>query len=96
MTGGHDKPPSQRIGNGRKQRQQAVVAMQGGESKRPGKDRVYARRYSLEEACRLQGLPTDFLQDAPFTKEGKLKAVANGVPIPMGRALARAIKEALQ
>ena len=33
----------------------------------------------------------DFLADAPFTAEGKLKAVANGVPIPMGRAIARAI-----
>jgi site-specific DNA-cytosine methylase len=38
----------------------------------------------------------DFLKDAPFTAEGKLKAVANGVPIPLGRAIARAIMEALR
>lgn len=37
----------------------------------------------------------DFLDECPFTAEGKLKAVANGVPVPMGRALARALKEAL-
>lgn len=50
-------------------------------------------RYRLPEACRLQGLPEDFLADAPFTAEGKLKAVANGVPIALGRALARAIRQ---
>ena len=53
-------------------------------------------RYKFGDALRLQGLPGDFLKDAPFTAEGKLKAVANGVPIPMGRAIARAVKEALQ
>lgn len=52
-------------------------------------------RYRLADACRLQGLPEDFLKDCPFTAEGKLKAVANGVPIPMGRAIARAVKEAI-
>jgi DNA (cytosine-5)-methyltransferase 1 len=44
---------------------------------------------------RLQGLPDEF--DIPcFTVEAKVKAVANGVPIVMGRALARAVKEAIQ
>jgi DNA (cytosine-5)-methyltransferase 1 len=52
-------------------------------------------RYSIEDACELQGLPRDFLEHAPFTKEGKLKVVANGVPLPMGRAIARAVKAAL-
>jgi DNA (cytosine-5)-methyltransferase 1 len=51
-------------------------------------------RYKLADACRLQGLPEDFLSDAPFTAEGKLRAVANGVPVMMGRAIARAILEA--
>lgn len=50
-----------------------------------------SRLHRLAEAISLQGLPADFLKDAPFTAEGKLKAVANGVPIPMGRAVARAI-----
>ncbi len=53
-------------------------------------------RYTFADACRLQGLPEDFLSDAPFTAAGKLKAVANGVPIPMGRAVARAVVEALK
>lgn len=45
---------------------------------------------------RAQGLPPDFLEDAPFTKTGKQKAIGNGVPLPMGRAIARAVKKALQ
>ncbi len=53
---------------------------------------VATLRYTLAEACRLQGLPENFLDEAPFTAAGKLKAVANGVPLPMGRALARAAR----
>jgi DNA (cytosine-5)-methyltransferase 1 len=52
-------------------------------------------RYSIGEATRLQGLSEDFLADAPFTKGGKLKAIANGVPLPMGRAIAKAVKAAI-
>jgi DNA (cytosine-5)-methyltransferase 1 len=51
--------------------------------------------YSLEDACELQGLPRNFTDDLPFRKDAKLKAVANGVPIPMGRAIARAVKRAM-
>lgn len=54
-----------------------------------------SRRYKLADALRLQGLPENHLDDCPFTAEGKLKAVANGVPVMMGRAIARAIKEAI-
>ena len=53
------------------------------------------KRYSYEEACRLQGLPEDFLADAPFLKGAKRDVVAAGVPLPMGRAIARAVKAAL-
>lgn len=53
-------------------------------------------RYRLADALRLQGLPEDFLEHAPFTAEGKLKAIANGVPVMMGRAIARAILAAIQ
>ena len=52
--------------------------------------------YSLENACELQGLPRDFTAAMPFRKEAKLQAVANGVPIPMGRAIARAVKRAME
>lgn len=47
---------------------------------------------ALSAMCELQGLPSDFLADAPFTMSGKRKAVGNGVPLPMGRAVARAVK----
>lgn len=59
-----------------------------------GAGNVKQCRYTFADACRLQGLPEGFLADAPFTAAGKLKAVANGVPIPMGRAIARAIRQA--
>lgn len=51
--------------------------------------------YRWARMLELQGLPPDFLADAPFTVEGKRKAVANGVPLPMGRAIAKAVKVAL-
>jgi DNA (cytosine-5)-methyltransferase 1 len=44
---------------------------------------------------RQQGLPADFLAEAPFTAQGKSHAVGNGVPLPMGRAIARAVKLAV-
>lgn len=73
-----------------------VVSKQGGNGSNapPGRE-VCAVRYSLADACRLQGLPENFLEHAPFTAQGKLQAVANGVPIPMARELARAVKRAL-
>lgn len=65
-----------------------VTSSDGGASKKMW-------RYTLAEALELQGLPADFLTHAPFTAAGKLGAVANGVPIPMGRAIARAVKRAI-
>lgn len=45
------------------------------------------------EFCALQGLPADFsLPD--FTKAGRYKVVGNGVPLPMARAVAVAIRNA--
>lgn len=43
----------------------------------------------------LQGLPDDFLVDAPFTAQGKRKVIGNGVPLPMARAVAQAVRRAL-
>jgi DNA (cytosine-5)-methyltransferase 1 len=53
-------------------------------------------RRTFADACELQGLPRDFLSDSPFTHEGKRKAIGNGVPLPMGVAIARAVRHALQ
>ncbi len=46
-------------------------------------------------ALSRQGLPPDFLDDAPFTKSGKFRVVGNGVPLPMARAVAEAVVKAL-
>lgn len=49
---------------------------------------------TFREACRKQGLPEGF--DLPgMTVKGKLQAVVNGVPMAMGRAMARAVLEYL-
>lgn len=51
-------------------------------------------KYTWEEACRLQGLPEDF--DLPgFTRRAAREAVGNGIPLPMARAVAKAVKRAL-
>lgn len=49
----------------------------------------------FETMCELQGLPRDFLSEAPFTVSGKRQAVGNGVPLPMGRAIAKAVKDSM-
>jgi DNA (cytosine-5)-methyltransferase 1 len=50
-------------------------------------------RRGFTDFCELQGLPSDF--DLPgMTKAAKYKAVGNGVPIPMARMVARAVKNA--
>lgn len=52
-------------------------------------------KYTLAEACTLQGLPADF--DLPgFTQQAKYEALGNGVPLAMGRTIARAVKLAMQ
>ena len=51
-------------------------------------------RRSFADFCELQGLPRDF--DLPgYSREGKYRAVGNGVPLAMARTLARAICECL-
>lgn len=52
-------------------------------------------RRTVDRCAELQGLPADFLADAPFTSAGKYQAIGNGVPLPMGRAVARAVKRAI-
>ncbi|MFH1486642.1 MAG: DNA cytosine methyltransferase [Chloroflexota bacterium] len=50
----------------------------------------------LVEGIRLQGLPDDFLADAPFTVAGKIKVIGNGVPMETGRAMARAVRQLME
>jgi len=55
----------------------------------------YQAEHAWPEHLRKQGLPADFLSEAPFTVAGRLHAVGNGVPLPMGRTIARAVRQAL-
>jgi DNA (cytosine-5)-methyltransferase 1 len=91
VVAGHGLAPGQRdrarqavVCDGR-----AVPVKRGGS----GKDKATATEFvmALSEMYALQGLPTDFLDEAPFTVHGKRKAVGNGVPLPMGRAVAKAV-----
>jgi DNA (cytosine-5)-methyltransferase 1 len=52
--------------------------------------------YSLEEACELQGVsPNFFGKDSPFLQAAKLHMIGNGVPLSMGRAVAKAVRKAV-
>lgn len=52
-------------------------------------------RAAYEQVRRLQGLPDDF--ELPcFTVSGAIKAIGNGVPLPMGQALARAVLQSME
>lgn len=52
---------------------------------------VYNPRRDWPRFLELQGLPSDFLDAAPFTASEKYRVVGNGVPLAMGRAVARAV-----
>jgi DNA (cytosine-5)-methyltransferase 1 len=54
------------------------------------------QRVTLAEALRLQGCPPDFYgRRSPFSAAAQKKMIVEGVPLPMGRAIARAVKVAL-
>ena len=84
-------------------RQRPVALLKGGRPKKPresgGRSSSLNRgggSLPLSEMCELQGLPSDFLADLtiPFTTTGKRRVVGNGVPLPMGRAVAKAVVRA--
>ena len=49
----------------------------------------------IAAACEAMGLPCDFTEHMPFTMHGKRSVIGNGVPMAMGRAVARAVKRAV-
>lgn len=79
--------------------QRLVPVAKGGSGKIKSTKKAAAIGYQSKEyfglACKLQGLPDDF-DLPPFTVSGKIRAIGNGVPLPMGRAIARAVKEAIK
>jgi DNA (cytosine-5)-methyltransferase 1 len=66
----------------------------GGSGKKKRRPKAGANR-SVAEMSRLQGLPENFLADSPLTVEGKRMVIGNGMPLPMARAIARAVRAAL-
>jgi DNA (cytosine-5)-methyltransferase 1 len=56
---------------------------------------IYHRRREFAQFCELQGLPSDFLSNSPFTETDKYRVVGNGVPLQMGLVIAKAVKLAL-
>lgn len=87
-----DPQPSALAGGARR-----VPVKLGGSGKIKASRRVCAGDQKTVEGFnaskRAQGLPEDF-DLPPFTVAAKVKAVGNGVPLPMGRAVACAIKAA--
>lgn len=81
-------------GGRRRTRQRAITG--GGQNAGFPKEGTGGACRSIAEMLRLQGLPGDLLDDAPFTAKAKRKLVANGVPMPLGRAVARAVVKALE
>lgn len=75
--------------------QQVIKMGSAGVMKKNGRERKPSGMY-YRDSLRLQGLPDDFLDKTPFTSEGKQKVVGNGVPLPLGRAIAKAVKAALE
>jgi DNA (cytosine-5)-methyltransferase 1 len=70
-----------------------VTASHGG-----GRGRMKGRieHLSVAEALRRQGCHADFFGPvSPFRVDAQRKMIAQGVPLPMGRAIAKAIKVAL-
>jgi DNA (cytosine-5)-methyltransferase 1 len=76
---------------------QTVTAAHAGERRIHGKKATGGAivRYSLEESARLQGVPIEQFERCPFRREALHKMLANGVPLPMGRAIAQAVKRAM-
>jgi DNA (cytosine-5)-methyltransferase 1 len=83
-------------------RTRPVALLSGGRAKKPRESVGVTSSLNrgggslpLERMCELQGLPKDFLAEAPFTVSAKRQVVGNGVPLPMGRAVAAAIQRAI-
>ncbi len=71
-----------------------VTGSDGGHSNHPRA--IKQTRYTLANACALQGFPEDFFEDTPFTADGKAKMVANAVPRYLAVAVAKAVKRAME
>jgi DNA (cytosine-5)-methyltransferase 1 len=85
MASGGGRPVPVAIGGSGKQKRSAKSAL---------KNYGYSTASAFESHKRLQGLDADF-DLPPFTVSAKVKAIGNGVPLPMGRAIAKAVRAAM-
>lgn len=53
-------------------------------------------RRSIAEMAKAQGIEPARFDHSPFTTTELRRAIANGVPMPLGRAVARAVKRSLE
>jgi DNA (cytosine-5)-methyltransferase 1 len=95
VVAGHGMAPGQRGGSGKLKRKLRITT-KAHAFYEPSTGHPKGGTMSLEEMCRLQGLPENFTEEMPFTVHGKRRVVGNGVPIPLGRAIARAVKRAIK
>ena len=51
---------------------------------------------TIPEMLELQGLPPDYLDHQPWTMQAKRKMIGNAVPLPMARAVAQAVRKAVE
>ena len=53
------------------------------------------QKRTLADLCELQGVPRDFFDGTPFLAQAARQMIANAVPLPMARAIAKAVGRAL-
>lgn len=87
VTSQHRLVPVKLGGSGKPKRTYTATGKRHGPSNGP--------RMPVSEMLELQGFPPDLLDDSPFTVEGQRLMVGNGVPRPMGLAIANAVKRAM-
>jgi DNA (cytosine-5)-methyltransferase 1 len=85
LASGGGRPVPVAIGGSGKPKRAGTAAM---------KNLGYSTAAAVANHKRLQGLPADF-DLLGFTVTAKVRAIGNGVPLPMGRAVARAVKAAV-
>ena len=51
------------------------------------------RRISVREALRIQGVPDEYVLPPTISMSKKFKLIGNGVPVPLAKAVAEAIKD---
>lgn len=81
-------------------RTRPVAMLAGGKLKR-GHSRTSSMNrgghsLSTDEMLRRQGFPSDLAKRIPFKIRALRQMIGNGVPLPMGRAIAKAVKEATE